>query len=210
VEIFGIGILEVLAVGLLMAIVFGPNRLPEIAKQGGRAVRELREYARDFRDEYLTDFEEIREEYLEVRHELKETDSEFRQEMRDLDEDLRSVVKDAEQDATEALQEAGNAVKGVEDVATGTNAATSAVGTSAVGTTAGAAVAEAVAPNTADDAAGTQAQAATKTDAPPTRRSGAEKRERRVPRGRRRGGGDGDAPARPGKVISINRRKRSE
>lgn len=204
-EIFGIGILEVLAVGLLIAIVFGPNRLPEIAKQGGRAVRELREYARDFRDEYLTDFEEIREEYLEVRHELKETDSEFRQEMRDLDEDLRSVVKDAEQDAAEAFQEAGNAVKGAEDVATGTSAAASAVGANA-----GAAVAEAVAPNAAGDTASTPAQTTSKTDAPRTRRSGAEKRERRVPRGRRRGGGDADAPARPGKVISINRRKRSE
>ena len=71
-EIFGIGVLEVMAVMLLMAIVFGPHRLPEIAKQAGRAVRELREYARDFRDEYLTDFEEVREEYLEVRYELEQ------------------------------------------------------------------------------------------------------------------------------------------
>ena len=103
-EIFGIGILEVLAVGLLMAIVFGPNRLPEIAKQGGRAVRELREYARDFRDEYLTDFEEVREEYLEVRHELKETDSEFRQQIIEVNEKAKSAEPSIQKSAASLLR----------------------------------------------------------------------------------------------------------
>ena len=79
-DFFGIGVLEVVAVLLLIAIVFGPHRLPEIAGQFGRAIRDLREYARDFRDEYLTDFEEVREEYLEVRHDLEQTDQELREE----------------------------------------------------------------------------------------------------------------------------------
>ena len=189
-----------------MAIVFGPHRLPEIAKQGGRAVRELREYARDFRDEYLTDFEEVREEYLEVRHELEQTDGAFRQEMRDLDADLRSVVKDAEQDAEEALKAAESAVKGAEEAAVGANSAAPDAGT---------ATGVAAPPSPIDAAADTNGQgdtAAATTDArtPQTRRAVAEKRERRVPRGRRRGGGESDAPARPGKVISINRRKSSQ
>ncbi len=187
-ELFGIGILEILAVGLLMAIVFGPHRLPEIAKQGGKAVRELREYARDFRDEYLTDFEEVREEFLEVRHELEATDSEFRQEMKDLDADLRATVKDAEQDAEKALKGAETAAKGAADAASDADAG-------------GVAITET--PSTLKRI---------QTEAGKTTRRVSDKRERRVPRGRRRGGGDdkgSDAPARPGKVISINRRKSS-
>ncbi|MEE9277917.1 MAG: twin-arginine translocase TatA/TatE family subunit [Dehalococcoidia bacterium] len=111
-DFFGIGILEVLAVLLLIAIVFGPNRLPEIAGQFGRAIRELREYARDFRDEYLTDFEEIKEEYLEVRHELRETDASLREELREAEADIRSAVRDAEADAGLALKEAQAAATG--------------------------------------------------------------------------------------------------
>ena len=44
-ELFGIGILEILLIFALFAIIFGPHRLPEIAAQFGRAVRVLRAYA---------------------------------------------------------------------------------------------------------------------------------------------------------------------
>ena len=199
-EIFGIGVLEVMAVMLLMAIVFGPHRLPEIAKQAGRAVRELREYARDFRDEYLTDFEEVREEYLEVRYELEQTDSEFRQEMKELDEDLRSTVREAEKDATEAVKEAESAVKDTETAvrdndqsATKSSASTATKAKPAAPTRPAAVVGEANDEDN-DNAAGGEAS-----------------RARRLGRGRRRetkrGAARGENVGRPGKVISINRRR---
>lgn len=110
-NIFGVGIPEILVVLLLAAVIFGPGRLPEFAAQFGRAIRELREYARDFRDEYLVDFEEMREEYIEVRHELAETDQGIRADLEAAQADIRSAARDAEVVAEEAV----NAVREGED-----------------------------------------------------------------------------------------------
>ncbi len=105
-EIFGIGFFEIMAVLLLAAIIFGPHRLPELAGQMGRAVRELREYARDFRDEYLVDFEEVKEEYLEIRHELQTEGQEFQAELEEADSDIRSSLREIEGDTQKAISEA--------------------------------------------------------------------------------------------------------
>ena len=105
-DFFGIGFLEILAVLLMFAIVFGPHRLPEIAGQFGRAIRELREYARDFRDEYLTDFEEVKEEYLEVRHDLERSDQERREELQMIEEAVRGAVKEGQDAAGGAAEDA--------------------------------------------------------------------------------------------------------
>ena len=105
-NIFGVGIPELLMVLLLAAIIFGPGRLPEFAGQFGRAVRELREYARDFRDEYLTDFEEIREEMVEVRMDLEATEGDIRADIAETGDELRLAVRDAEEAAGEAVDSA--------------------------------------------------------------------------------------------------------
>ncbi|MCY3887740.1 MAG: twin-arginine translocase TatA/TatE family subunit [Chloroflexi bacterium] len=105
-EIFGVGFFEIVAVLLLAAIIFGPHRLPELAGQMGRAVRELREYARDFRDEYLVDFEEVKEEYLEIRHELQTESQEFQAELEAADSDIRASLKEIEGDTQQAIAEA--------------------------------------------------------------------------------------------------------
>ena len=102
-NIFGVGIPEILVVLLLAAVIFGPGRLPEFAAQFGRAIRELREYARDFRDEYLVDFEEMREEYIEVRHELSETDQSIRADLEAAEQDIRLAARDAEAAAEDAV-----------------------------------------------------------------------------------------------------------
>ena len=105
-EIFGVGFFEIVAVLLLAAIIFGPHRLPELAGQMGRAVRELREYARDFRDEYLVDFEEVKEEYLEIRHELQTEGRELQAELEEADSDIRASLREIEDDAQQAITEA--------------------------------------------------------------------------------------------------------
>ena len=102
-NIFGVGIPEILVVLLLAAVIFGPGRLPEFAAQFGRAIRELREYARDFRDEYLTDFEEMREEYIEVRHTLAETDQDIRRDLEEAEADIRAAARDAEAATEDAI-----------------------------------------------------------------------------------------------------------
>ncbi len=47
-----IGPLEILVILMVALIVFGPERLPQIAKQIGRAASELRRMATEVRDEF--------------------------------------------------------------------------------------------------------------------------------------------------------------
>jgi sec-independent protein translocase protein TatA len=47
-----IGPLEVLMFGMIALIVFGPRRLPEIARSIGKSLAELRKQARDIRAEF--------------------------------------------------------------------------------------------------------------------------------------------------------------
>ena len=177
-DFFGIGFLEILAVLLMFAIVFGPHRLPEIAGQFGRAIRDLREYARDFRDEYLTDFEEVREEYLEVRHDLEQTEQELRAELKEIDGEMQSAVAEIKSTTEGALNEVKGMTPGSE--AEGDPSAT-------------------VLTETASAAASVESV----SDPPIAERprGGARRRLGRTSSG-------GAKAARPGNVISINRRHR--
>jgi sec-independent protein translocase protein TatB len=49
--VFGIGFGELVVIAFLAVLVFGPDRLPDLAKQAGRFVRQLRQFANNARDE---------------------------------------------------------------------------------------------------------------------------------------------------------------
>jgi sec-independent protein translocase protein TatB len=72
--IFGIGPLEILVIVILVLLVFGPERLPDLMRQAGRGVRRLREFyvkvAKDLRTE-LTPFEEEIKVLQEVTNDLR-------------------------------------------------------------------------------------------------------------------------------------------
>jgi TatA/E family protein of Tat protein translocase len=57
---FGIGIGEVLLILVLAFLVFGPGKLPEIARGLGKAIRQFNKYGsdltRDFRNEFENEF----------------------------------------------------------------------------------------------------------------------------------------------------------
>jgi sec-independent protein translocase protein TatB len=48
---FGIGLPEMAVVALVAILVFGPDRIPELAKQAGQMVRKMRNLANNARDE---------------------------------------------------------------------------------------------------------------------------------------------------------------
>lgn len=52
-----IGPLEILVVSVIALIVFGPQRLPEIARSIGRALNEFKQQASDIRAEFESGFE---------------------------------------------------------------------------------------------------------------------------------------------------------
>ena len=48
---FGIGLPELMVIIVVAVIVFGPDRLPEFARQAGRLVRQVREFTNSARDD---------------------------------------------------------------------------------------------------------------------------------------------------------------
>lgn len=48
---FGIGLPELAVIVVVAVVVFGPDRLPEFARQAGRLVRQLRQFTQSARDD---------------------------------------------------------------------------------------------------------------------------------------------------------------
>ncbi len=48
---FGVGLPELALIAVVAVIVFGPDRLPDLARQAGRMVRTVRSFANQARDE---------------------------------------------------------------------------------------------------------------------------------------------------------------
>ena len=61
---FGVGLPEMAVIMLVAVIVFGPDKLPDYARQAGRMVRQLRTFAQaaqqDLRDELGPDYADLK------------------------------------------------------------------------------------------------------------------------------------------------------
>lgn len=68
-NVFGIGIPELAVIGLVAILVFGPDKLPEIARQAAQLVRQARRIANSARDQLR---EELGPEYADL--ELRDLD----------------------------------------------------------------------------------------------------------------------------------------
>ena len=55
---FGIGFQEMVIIGLLFLVLFGPNKLPQMARDLGRFVNEARRSIDEFKEELTAEYEE--------------------------------------------------------------------------------------------------------------------------------------------------------
>ncbi|HWO94244.1 MAG TPA: Sec-independent protein translocase protein TatB [Dehalococcoidia bacterium] len=102
-DVFGVGFLEILVVLVLALIVIGPQRLPEVAVQLGRAVGQMRRYANQFRREFMEEFGDIQAEWEMSQKEYREV----QRQLSDVSVDVRSIdrdVKDATREVNAALR----------------------------------------------------------------------------------------------------------
>ena len=60
---FGVGLPELAVIAFVAVLVFGPDKLPDFARQAGRFVRQLRTFAHQARDELR---EELGPEYADL------------------------------------------------------------------------------------------------------------------------------------------------
>jgi sec-independent protein translocase protein TatB len=66
---FGVGLPELAVIAFVAVLVFGPDKLPDFARQAGRMLRMLREFAHEARDELR---EELGPDYADL--ELRDLD----------------------------------------------------------------------------------------------------------------------------------------
>ncbi len=103
-EFLGVGYQEILLVLVLLFVVVGPQRLPLVAYQIGRAVRQLQRYARAVRDEFSEEYQYIEEQYSTIKgdlggasKDLQEIRRELRQEEATLNRELTDATKPVEE-----------------------------------------------------------------------------------------------------------------
>src|SRR3990170_2527622 len=94
-DFLGIGLPELILVLVIAAIVVGPRRLPEVAVQLARVIRQMRGYATDVTSQMRAELDELTREYEQVRKDL--------QEFRDsATKEVRSVVSEVDRATREA------------------------------------------------------------------------------------------------------------
>lgn len=71
-DFLGIGPQEIILILIIAAIVVGPRRLPEVAVQLARVIRQLRGYATDVTSQMRAELDELTREYEQVRKDLQE------------------------------------------------------------------------------------------------------------------------------------------
>ena len=103
-QFLGVGYQEILLVLGLMLVVLGPERLPTVAYQIGKAVRTLQGYARAVRSEFSEEIGYIEDQYKTVRGELQTT----RESLREEQVRFAAEMRDATAPLQEALQEVPN------------------------------------------------------------------------------------------------------
>ncbi len=87
-EIFGIGPFELLLIALITFVVLGPERIPPVMRQVGRAVRRLREMTQQITKDYGADIQQLTGEITQVQNELRGV-------QRDLGQMARGMINQA-------------------------------------------------------------------------------------------------------------------
>jgi sec-independent protein translocase protein TatB len=90
-DFFGIGPLNLLLILGVLLIVFGPDRLPEMAARAGKLVRELRSYASDVTGEFSGEIAEIQQHFTGIQDDLRG----FGQDLQHTSADVGATVRDA-------------------------------------------------------------------------------------------------------------------
>lgn len=99
---FNIGAGEFFLILILLMIVFGPERLPQLARQLGKAINDLKRFARDIDPELLQDFREITKDFESVRDEV----TSLRSDLAEIQRDISGAAKDVSGSLNEVVQEA--------------------------------------------------------------------------------------------------------
>lgn len=109
-DFFGLSPLNIIIILGVALIVFGPERLPEMAAKAGKFVRDLQSYTSSVTGEFGGEFNEIRQHFEGVQDEMRS----FGNEMRNTGAEVGSTVRDLASGVRDLGQTtAGSSVAGV-------------------------------------------------------------------------------------------------
>ena len=105
-ELLGVGVAEAFVVLVISLIVVGPQRFPEIARQGGRYFRMARRYAAEVTADVRGAMQELEAEVQEQRDELMAAQEDISSGISTSIEETRSDIRDIGRETQEALRDA--------------------------------------------------------------------------------------------------------
>ena len=105
-QMFGIGILELLVILLLTVIVVGPDRMPQIAADLARWIRQGRAYAKHLMGDFNSVVGELQKEANVSQEDWKEISNVITRNTGDVGKELQRAAKDAEEAGDLALTKA--------------------------------------------------------------------------------------------------------
>lgn len=91
-DLFGIGPLNLILILGVLLIVFGPDRLPEMAARAGKFVRDLRSYTSDVTSEFSGEIAEIQQHFTGVQEEFRGFGRDLQQSSTDVASSVKQVT----------------------------------------------------------------------------------------------------------------------
>ena len=95
-QFLGVGWQEIVLIMVVALVVVGPERLPGVAYQVGKAVRTMQSYARAVRSEFSEEIGYIEEQYKTVKGEMSQATDALRIEQQKFASEMRSVTSDVQ------------------------------------------------------------------------------------------------------------------
>ena len=102
---------EIITIMLVILIVFGPHRLPEMARKAGELVRKGRAMANDLRREFEGEFNDVAQPLKEVREELKGVQQDMGTSIRSLSDEVTRAKQEIEGRLAETNKAAKDALE---------------------------------------------------------------------------------------------------
>ena len=93
---------EILTIMLVILIVFGPHRLPEMAQKAGQLVRRARSVVNDLKQEFEGEWQEVAQPLKDVRKDVIGMKDEMQSSMTSLSDDVAQAKAELEADLAEA------------------------------------------------------------------------------------------------------------
>ena len=96
---------EILTILLVILVVFGPHRLPEMAQKAGQLIRRARSVVNDLRQEFEGEWEEVAQPLKDVREEVMGVREEVESSMSSLNEDVARAKQELEAEMEKAKED---------------------------------------------------------------------------------------------------------